>query len=300
MSSRNFAILCIGASLFTGCEAIFGPDEVKIPFGYDPEFDYLSVLKSSPRYGYDTTDDMPEFTYQDSTDENLRELKRTYLLEEVAGDGNELSQIINLLQWVHQKIRHDGGNVGPGQENSLSILKYSQETGNGVNCVMMGIVLNEAYLAMGFPSQVIHSNAKKFIFNGDWHTYNAVYSATLGKWLLVDPTYQSYFTDKNGNVLSVAEIREHLINDQILILNDDADYNGQKADKESYLHYLTKNLYRFTCSVESAFGQYYIYYVPDGTLRTFFHLDPKGERQDGLGLAENYYTSNPSYYWASP
>jgi len=293
-------ILLVSVSLFPGCEAIFGPEEVKIPFGYDPDFDYLSVLKSSPAYAYEATDGLPDFTYQDSTDENLRELKNTYNLENASGDGDELSKIFNLLKWVHQTIRHDGGNTGPGPENSLSILQYCQETGNGVNCVMMAIVLNEAYLAMGFQSRVVHGNAKKFIFNGDWHAYNMVYSTTLSKWLFVDPTYQAYFLDEHGNPLSIAELREHLRQGETLILNDDADYNGQEADRTSYLHYLTKNLYRFSCAVQSAFGNYWIFNIPDGTQRTFFHLDPKNDRQEGPGLAENHFTSNPTYYWSEP
>lgn len=298
--SISVAVLFICVCLFAGCEAVFGPEEVKIPFGYDPDFDYLSILKSSPKYAYESTAGLPAFTYQDSADENLRQLRNLYHLETVAGNGDELSRIFNLLRWVHKTIRHDGGNAGPGPENSLSILQYCQETGNGVNCVMMAIVLNEAYLAMGFRSRVVHGNAKKFIFNGDWHAFNTVYSTTLSKWLFVDPTYQAYFSDADRNVLSIAEIREHLIKDKPLILNNDADYNGQRADQASYLHYLTKNMYRFSCAVQSAFGHYWIFDATGATNKAFFHLDPKGERQEGPGLAENYHTSNPTYYWSEP
>ncbi|UCH62343.1 MAG: transglutaminase domain-containing protein [Fidelibacterota bacterium] len=193
-------------SLFPGCENLLGPEEEKIPFGCDPDFDYLSILKSSPVYAYEAIDSLPDFTYQDSTDENLRELRNTYRLENAAGGGDELSKIFNLLKWVHQTIRHAGGNSGPGPENSLSILQYCQETGNGVNCVMMAIVLNEVYLAMGFQSRVVHGNAKKLIFNGDWRAFNMVCSTTLSKWLFVDSTYQAYFSDENGNLLSIAEL----------------------------------------------------------------------------------------------
>ena len=271
----------------------------KIPFEYDPNFDYLSVLKSSPGYAYESTEGYPEFTYQDSTNENLIELKYTYHLEEEAGSGDELTKIFNLLKWVHQTIRHDGSNSGPDPENSLNILRYCQETDNGVNCVMMAIVLNEAYLSMGFKSRVVHGNSRDWVFNGDWHAFNMVYSNTLGKWLFVDPTYQAYFTDNNDNILSIAELREHLIQDQLLILNDDADYNGIPVSANDYLHYLSKNLYRFSCSVNSAFGNYWIFHGPV-TNRIYFHLDPENDRQEGLGQAENYFTSNPNYYWSKP
>ena len=283
----------------TSC--IFEPDAEKAPFGYDRAYDYLSLLKSSPEYAYEPTDGYVEFTYQDPTDANLAELRTTYELEDVAGDGDELARILNLMRWVHRSLAHGGGgSVQP--ENSLAVLRNHQETGSGVNCVMMAIVLNEAYLATGFKSRVIHGNGRDWVFNGEWHAFNAVYSATLGKWLFVDPMNQAYFTDADGDPLSVAEVREHLRRDVPLYLNDDADYNGTAVNAEDYLHYLSKNLYRFSASVHSAFGNYGVFHLPEGATRTYMHLDPAGERQAGLGgpMTTNYFTSNPSHFWKAP
>lgn len=217
----------------------------------------------------------------------------------MAGHGNELERILNLFNWVHEKIRHDGSSsVDP--ENSLSILNYCHESGNGVNCVMMAIVTNEVFLSMGIPSRVIHGNGKKWIFNGEWHTYNMAYLVTLNKWIFLDPMMLAYFMNENGTLLSIAEIREYLIKGKTLVLNEDADYNGQPCNKNDYLHYLSKNIYRFSCSLESKFGNYGIFSTTGVPNKTYFHLDPKNEKQDGLGLATNYFTSNPDYYWATP
>jgi hypothetical protein len=274
-------------------------DDIKIPFGYDPEFNYLTVLKSSPGYAYEKSDGYPELTYQDPADEHLVEIKNIYKLDSVAGKGNEVDNILNLFNWVHNGIRHDGGNSSPDPENSLNILNYCSETGEGVNCVYMSIVLNEVYLSMGIKSRVIHGNCKKFIFNGDWHAFNIVYSNLLGKWIFLDAMKRAYFTDDNGNMLSVAEIRERLIRGQTLELNKDADYNGNPFDKDEYLNYLAKNLYRFSCSLDSKFGNYGIFHLTDVN-RVYVHLDPAGEKQEGLGVAINYFTSNPDYFWSVP
>ena len=280
---------------------IVGPDDVKAPFGYDRTFDYLSILQSSPDYVYEPTDGYPAFTYQDPTDENLSQLRTAYDLEAVAGGGDELSRIFNLLRWAHQSLRHDGGR-GVEPENSLRILQDHEETDYGVNCVMMAIVLNEAYLAMGFKSRVIHGNGRDWVFNGDWHAFNAVYSHSLDKWIFIDPTYQAYFTGDRGIPLSVDEVREHVRQGLPLHVNDDADYNGQPLNADDYLHYLSKNLYRFSCSVHSAFGNYWIFHLPEGVTRTYAHLDPAHEAQDGLGgdATVNHFTSNPDYYWKAP
>ena len=230
--------------------------------------------------------------------DSLAKLRNTYNLDSVAGDGNEIATIINLLNWVHNTISHDGGNSGPDPKNSLNILRYCCETGSGVNCVGMAVVMNEAYLSMGFKSRVIQGNGKKWVFNGEWHGYNIVYSNTQDQWIFVDPTYNSYFSDEAGNMLSIAQLREHLIRDKSLILNEDANYNGLPVNKTDYLHYMSKNLYRFSCSVHSEFANYWMYHdSSDIKTRVFFHLDPQNDRQDGLGLATNYFTSNADYYW---
>lgn len=294
-------LLAALAPSFGSTSCFLEPKAEKAPFGYDRAYDYLSLLKSSPPYAYEPTAGYPEFTYQEPTDENLSELRTAYELERVAGDGDELSRIVNLLRWAHQSLRHNGG-VGVQPENSLAILRHHQQTSSGVNCVMMAIVLNEAYLATGFRSRVIHGNGRDWVFNGEWHTFNAVYSNTLNKWLFVDPMNQAYFTDDRGTPLSVAEVRGHLRQDAPLYLNADADYNGQPVNAEDYLHYLSKNLYRFSASLHSAFGNYWLFHLPEGTTRTYFHLDPRGQRQEGLGgpSTVNYFTSNPDHYWTEP
>jgi hypothetical protein len=289
-------LICI---LMPAC--VVEPEPVTAPFGYDSTFDYLSVLHASPPYAYESTDGYPEFSYQDPADEGLTALRTTYDLVGIAGEGDEVSRLLNVLRWAHQSLRHDGGRrVEP--ENALRILQDRTETGRGVNCVMMAIVLNEAYLALGIPSRVVHGNGRDWAFNGEWHTFNAVFSRSLDKWLFVDPTYQAYLTDDSGSLLSVAEAREHLRLGAPLHPNADADYNGQPVDEVAYLHYLSKNLYRFSASLRSAFGNYWVFYLPDGATRTYVHLDPSGDPQDGLGgsLTTNYFTSNPHYYWGRP
>jgi hypothetical protein len=277
------------------------PEPVKARFGYDSTFDYLSILRSSPPYAYESTDGHPEFSYQDPADGDLIALRTTHDLAGTAGEGDEASRLLNVLRWTHQSLRHDGGRrVEP--ENALRILQDRAETGLGVNCVMIAIVLNEAYLALGIPSRVVHGNGRDWAFNGEWHAFNAVFSRSLDKWLFVDPTYQAYLTDDSGALLSVAEAREHLRRGAPLHLNPDADYNGQPVDEGAYLHYLSKNLYRFSTSLRSAFGNYWVFYLPDGARRTYVHLDPSGDRQEGLGgsMTANYFTSNPHYYWGRP
>jgi hypothetical protein len=108
-------------------------------------------------------------------------------------------------------------------------------------------MLTEVYLAMVFKSRFVTCMPRDYIT--DCHVITTVYSNTLNKWLWVDPTHEAYVMDENGVMLSIAEVRERLRNDQPLQLNEDANWNNrQKTNKEYYLdRYMAKNLYYLIC-----------------------------------------------------
>ena len=149
------------------------PEIDTAPYGYDPSFDYLAVLKSSPEYAFEPTAGYPRLSYQEPSDDSLTVLRLAYGLDSIAGDGEELSKILNLLAWASHTLTHDGSGSNPDPETSLNILRHIEETGSGVNCVMKAIVLNDAYLAIGLKSRVVHGNGRDWVFNGEWHAFNS-------------------------------------------------------------------------------------------------------------------------------
>ena len=162
---------------------------------------------------------------------------------------------------------------------------------------MMAIVLNDVFLSMGFKSRVIHGNSKHYIFFAEWHAFNTVYVNSLQKWIYIDPTFQSCYTNDGGQYLSIAEIREYLIQDRAMFLHPQADYNGEPISQDDNLHYLSKNFYRFSCSLHSGFGLNCFGYTSDIISFTYVHLDPQGEQQYGLSWAEDNNTTNPVIFW---
>ena len=81
--------------------------------------------------------------------------------------------------------------------------------------------------------------------DNDCHVINSVYSQQLNKWIWIDLSFNAYVKDEKGNFLGIAEIRERLINNKPLVLNEDANHNNEtKQTKEEYLeNYMAKNLY---------------------------------------------------------
>jgi len=137
-----------------------------------------------------------------------------------------------------------------------------------------------------------------------------VYSSELDKWIWIDPTFDAYVMDENGNLLGLREVRERLIKGLPLVLNADANWNRTNLQtKAHYLeYYMAKNLYRLQTPVASAYdtetwkkGKHvsYVELLPlDGIEQT-----PQKQEQvnEETGVTFTYYkTNNPDIFWANP
>lgn len=266
---------------------------------------YLKLLRDYPEFSPERPSVKFNFTYSSTNDRDLIELRNKYNLDSIAGDGDEISQIINLLNWTNKIVRHDGDNdpADPHPKNALNIIATANLEQKGVNCRMMATILNEAYLAAGFKSR--HITCLPYDKEDpDCHVINMVYSDSLNKWLYVDPTFAGYFTDSAGTMLSISEVRDKLINGEKLILPDNLNWNGEPKNHDSYKTYMTKNLFRFSCPISSEFGyeskndRAWVDLLPVGydTLKVNTVDTTKTDTKTSL----EYYIANSDAFWALP
>lgn len=216
--------------------------------------DYKQKLKNAKPYYQGSVPEGMKFKYAAPNDPDLVRLREEYKLDSVAGAGDEISKIKNLLHWVHNVVRHDGSSDNPEIKNTIAIIELCQKEDRGVNCRMMAQMLTEVYLAMGFKARFVTCLPRDFV--SDCHVITTVYSNTLNKWLWVDPTFEAYVLNENDEMLSIAEVREYLRSDKPLKLNDNANWNNRsKQTKEYYLdRYMAKNLYYLSCMDEARFN----------------------------------------------
>ncbi len=287
----DFVVLYKGDSAFT---------QVK----YEPS--KLSILKGAGAYNYEDDFLVPTFIYQNASDENLQALRVGFKLDSIAGNGNEISQILNLMHWIHNLIPHDGMHPNPTIKNAMSMISECKKEERGLNCRGLATVLNECYLAMGFKSRFLTCLPKDTL-DTECHVINIVFSKELNKWIWVDPTHDAFVMDENGILLGPEEVRFRLINDLPLVLNPKANWNNQQPTLQDYhlMVYMAKNLYRFSCTVKSEFNietnkrGKKIEYVELLPLDAY-HQKPKKEtyRKRGKGVTViTYKTNNPSVFW---
>jgi len=259
--------------------------------------DYLYILRQAGKYQQADTTGLPRFTYQTATNWNLKEVRNFFRLDSIAGQGDEISKIINLMTWVHDNIRHDGGNYALCEFTAIDLYNYHRSTGKGINCRHLAITLNEMYLAMGFKSRYVTCMPKDST-DQDCHVINVVYSNTLNKWLWMDPSFNAYWKDENGVLLSIEEVRERAIDDRPLILNEDANWNNEKEyTKEMYLDgYMAKNLYWFDCPVDSKFNTESRYRWMN---QDYISLCPVGFTP-AMRNRSKVVVNDPAYFWQIP
>jgi hypothetical protein len=269
--------------------------------------DFIYVLQQAKGYAPNEARKLPVFTYQSADEPHLVALRKTYKLDSIAGQGNEVSRYINLLHWVHEQVPHDGNHENPAVRNAQDLMRVCRAEKRGLNCRGLATILNEAYLAMGYKARFVGCLPKDST-DVDSHVINAVYSPSLQKWLWMDPTNDAYVMNEQGQLLSIEEVRARIIDGRPLLVNPTANWNHKVSKtKEDYLYqYMAKNLYKLQCPLSS---QYDLETRGSGKAIQYVTLLPAAvgakkpavkNTQDGTTSYTLYNTSNAEAFWQKP
>lgn len=211
------------------------------------------------------------------------------------------------MSWVHNTIPHDGNSGEPADRHADALLELARSEKRGLNCWMLSTVLNEVYLAMGFRSRIVSCYPKGDpSLTHEWHVIVEVFSNSLSKWLLMDPSLQTYVTDTEGNLLSIAEVRQRLLDGLPVRAAPGINSNGELlADGgRGYLHdYMAKNLFRISIPLFSIPA----YEMCPRKTRIYVELLPDGYNPRKVPFHEitgTYssviYTTDDRQFWSAP
>lgn len=218
--------------------------------------DYHYILSNGNIFDYNQTQKFPSFTYQSKNDSNLIKLRTTFNLDSIAGNGSDVDKTINLMHWLHNLVKHDGNSALPSEKNALALIKICSVDERGINCRGLAITLNECLLCMGYKSRYVTCLPKDSLkIDQDCHVINSVYIPSLKKWIWLDPTFDTYVKDENGQYLSILEVREKIINNKPLFISENANWNNTTPQTVEYYlrQYMAKNLYMLECPIYSKY-----------------------------------------------
>lgn len=267
----------------------------------DPDLNIpkLELLKKSAPYTPGSGSKI-DFAYAPPTDSLLELTRLRFNLDSVAGNGDELSKIKNLLHFTHNAVRHDGGSEWPDvPANFGALYDVCKAENRGVNCRFMAIMLAEVLMAEGIPARYLTCLPKFHDMDNDCHVITVAWSKDLGKWVWVDPTFDAWVTDENGVMLSPEEVRSRLIAGEPLKLSEGANWNHQSQQTiEQYIYeYMAKNLYFIGCNTINQAepeGKYSSRKTPTKRGHSVY-LAP-----EGMTYYSNKVTSDPEAFWAAP
>ena len=267
---------------------------------------YIKTLQKAGIYDVTQQREIPSFTYLEEKDKQLKRLRKDFKLDSIAGTGNEISKLLNMMHWVHNLIRHDGSSNNPTLKNAIDLIKICKSEKRGVNCRMMATILNECFLSMGYKSRMVTCMPKPLEFD-DCHVINTVYLEKEKRWIWLDPTFDAYVMDETGQLLGIQEVRERLINNKPLILNPEANWNRKNSQtKDYYLYtYMAKNLYRLEVPLHSTYN--YETKENGKTIESVQLLPVDGINQIPIiqvykdeknnVMYKTYITNNPDLFW---
>lgn len=257
--------------------------------------DYMGILRAHGHYNEEVISEIPLFAcYGNNADHPA--LNESLGLEQIAGTGNEISKVLNIMRWLHNLIRHDGENGDLGTMGVMEKIQFCWENDRGLNCRGLSMIFHHCIQSLGFRSGYIICKPRNLLKNdNDRHVVNQVFIAELNRWILTDVTLNAYVMDEKGQLLDIAAVRTRLINEQPLLLNPDANWNNcYSMTRKEYLYkYMAKNMYRFLVPVSS---------VSEKNTLAYLHLLPHYPGETVLADyketdAENHITCNPDFFW---
>ena len=253
--------------------------------------DYPYILKSVAGYPMQPDKSVPKVAYQSKDAKELKDLRERYHLDKIAGNGDEVSRLKNLMLWVNRQVEHDGSSNPPPKRNAPALLDAAKQEKHGLNCRMMSTVLNDVLLAEGFATRHVTCMPKN-PDDPDCHVINLVYCRSLAKWVWMDASFAGYWTDDKNTLLSIQEVRDRIRSGNPIHAALTLHHNAERYTQTDYLDYMTKNLYWFLTPIESRFD-----YETSGKPR-YVALVPPGDKHGWIG--NTYYTSDSTTFWQKP
>ena len=200
----------------------------------------VKLLREAGRYKADTAD--VEINYVPDI-KRAEEIMDYFCLDTLYDAGaSTWEKTLAIGRFVATNIPHDNQKEYPEYVNAIGLWEYTKTVAPAFNCRLHSILTYELLTAAGIKARYI--TCLPYDRNdSDCHVVNEVWLPETGKWVMIDTDMKRYVTDRKGNLLSLAEIRDHFINDKKVVVYFNFD---KPISKTTYYHaYMAKNTYWF-------------------------------------------------------
>lgn len=205
------------------------------------EYKEYDVDHEEIRYGY-------SFTMNNEVPKLLEKYSYSEYMKGISPESDDF--VFQLLNFVSEHFQHNGETSLPHNHRMVDIIEAYEQNGKKTNCRGLSLILAELLRINGIKAR--HVTCKPF--EEPFNDCHVVVDCILpsGKRIMLDPTMRLYFKNKQGEFVSIEHFRKGLIEGEIFFENKEASYNGEKFDRVWYMEYMSKNLFRFSASLDNA------------------------------------------------
>ncbi len=210
---------------------------------YVSEMDYEKELLREPVCIKDMASEDRELT-ETELDKIIKpydfhaQLNEKYNLSDIATADSDFDKAVQILEWLTEHTYYSGMQMKMLNDDTLEILEYSFDKpfNRAINCRYRAIAFADCLVAVGikaFPVAMVSSK-----FTGS-HFTCLVYISEEDKWCSFDPSFGCWFTDEEGELLDIFEIRELFLENKEPVVKG-YSFNGKQENFDVYMNSFLK------------------------------------------------------------
>ena len=210
---------------------------------YVSEMDYEEALLKEPVCIKDMASEDRELT-ETELDKIIKpydfhaQLNEKYNLSDIATADSDFDKAVQVLEWLTKHTYYSGMQMKMLNDDTLEILEYSFDKpfNRAINCRYRAIAFADCLVAVGikaFPVAMVSSE-----FTGS-HFTCLVYISEEDKWCSFDPSFGCWFTDEEGELLDIFEIRELFLENKEPVVKG-YSFNGKQENFDVYMNSFLK------------------------------------------------------------
>ncbi len=210
----------------------------------------FELLREFSEYSYDESESNINFEYRFDERENMLDIIEKYNLDDIVRGKNDVETSITLMNWLCDRYKH--GPYIANKRTPQALMDDADKNGCRSNCRGLSIIL--AHLIRAYNIKAFHLSCLPYEDPFDeCHVIVSVYCESLSKWIMLDPSFNLYIKNKNGDFIGVDEFRSALINDEKLFESD--NMSAAWIDSfDDYREYMAKNLIRLERGIVERYG----------------------------------------------
>ncbi len=166
------------------------------------------------------------------------QLNEKYNLSDIATAECDFDKTVQILEWLTQHTYYSGMQIKLLKDDTLNILDYSFDKPftRAINCRYRAIAFADCLVAVGIKAFPVCMVSSGFSTS---HFTCLVYMSETDKWCSFDPSFGCWFTDDEGNLLDIFEIRQLFLENKEPIVKG-YSFNGEQENLDVYMNCFMK------------------------------------------------------------